>query len=108
MKLRQCTDTARRVAIYIEAARLIEAGEAMGACTAIIRAGGLRFPREECIKSLRDWYEDDARAAGIFQGFWGQNFADDPLNYQDKNTEMDVRNARVLMLCFMAAITERP
>ncbi len=92
--------------IYREAARLLEANDPKGSkysCDRIGEALGVwDYPRPKDVDSVRRHYSGlrDAYAA-LFKpehsdSYWGREWGD------------DAHDCRILALCMMAAITERP
>lgn len=94
------TDRAKIADVYLRAAKLLEGAAGHGACTAIYRVERNASVRAICTERLRAWFEEDAREHGSWRAFWANNFASNP----DDPDWDEVRNARVLMLCFMAII----
>lgn len=100
------TPSHREVAIYRKAARLIE-NDLVGtefSCHAIYKAKNGRLPNTFCadrtpeIVVYSEWFRPDALEAGSVLWFVGEEFNDD----------VAVKCQRVLMLCLMADILERP
>jgi hypothetical protein len=95
----------KRAAIYRKAAQLLER-ETEGSefsCDRIGEAVGVwTFPRPQDLEHLRHFNKDLCGAyASLFRPkrsghYWGRRWGD------------DAHNCRILALCFMAAITERP
>ena len=81
-----------KVARYRKAARSIELGWDEFCCNALGSA------RDEIVEFER-WFKKDALASGSCKVAWMNNVSDDP---------QECRDCRVLALCFMAAIVERP
>ena len=82
-----------KAARYRAAARRIELGLGWPyCCHALGYVGG------EIVEFER-WFKKDALASGSCKGAWMSNVSDDP---------QECRDCRVLALCFMAAIVERP
>jgi hypothetical protein len=95
VKISQSTETAKRAAIYREAARLIENDKMDYSCCAIAEAQGIfdEWNRSKAESALVDGYADvmgSFKEAGGFCCGWTD----------------DGRDERVVALCFMAAMVE--
>jgi hypothetical protein len=93
----KCTDTAKRAAIYRKAAKLIDDGFCDRSCWAVKSAatGDIFGPCPEC-----DEFVD------VMLG--GSDVTSMLPFGNTSDTIMEDRDIRILLLCFMAAITERP
>lgn len=105
---RASTNRKARAAIYRDAAKIVEGKENLGgsySCHAIAEAMGV-FPRAVSnelpeVSAYADVFAKDARANGKYHNAWMQNASE---NYD----YAEIGSCRVLALCFMAAMVERP